>query len=135
MINWIHDHGGVALGVHAKEQPTFMSMSYNQLEDIACLLDGMEVINGRDIQRGLGENYPMREMARKHQLAQIGGSDFHKLNDIGIVATKIFNGCENWQDVIEAIRNKQTEPFVRTVIPHQPREKNRVKRYIQQLLA
>lgn len=118
IINWIHDSGGVAIGVHARPAPTFMSMSYEQLEKLALLFDGMEVINGRDLlEMGWSENRRMKELASKYRLAQIGGSDFHRLSSIGVVATKVFIKCEKWQDVIEAIKQRQVEPFIRSTIP------------------
>jgi len=134
IIKWIHAHDGVAIGVHAKPKASFMSMSYEQLEDVVGKLDGMEILNGADLRRGFGGNYPMRGMARAHGLAEIGGSDFHRLNDVGIVATHVFGNCENWQDVVEAIRKKQVEPFVRMVIPHEVRERNKLKNLLNELI-
>ena len=118
IINWIHDLGGVVIGVHVERISTFMSMSYEQLEELASLFDGMEIINGRDfLFKGSKENTGMKEVAVKYGLAQIGGSDFHSLNTIGVVATKVFRTCESWPDVIEAIRQRQVEPFIRSTIP------------------
>lgn len=118
IINWIHDQGGVALGVHAKPKPTFMSMSYGQLEELASLLDGMEIINGGDLLKsGLTENIRMKELAVEYGLAQTGGSDFHSLNAVGVVTTKVFRNCERWQDVIEAIKQGQVMPYIRSTIP------------------
>ncbi len=118
IIGWIHDSDGVALGVHAKPESTFMSMSYKQLEEIASLLDGMEVINGGDLLKwGLMENTRMKELAVEYGLAQTGGSDSHSLNTIGVVATKVFGNCGKWQDVITAIRENRVEPFIRSAIP------------------
>lgn len=118
IVTWAHNHGGVALGVHAKQKPTFMSMSYGQLEELAEILDGMEVINGGDLLKtSQTENPGMKELAVKYKLAQTGGSDFHRLDRIGIVTTKVFRDCTTWQDVRQAIIQRQTEPFINSAIP------------------
>jgi hypothetical protein len=104
-------------------------MSHDQLEELASILDGMEVINGRDFfKNGLMENTIMKEIATKYGSAQTGGSDFHSLSMIGVVATKVFRNCEKWQDVIEAIKQRQVEPFIRSAIPFKLGQKIKISK-------
>lgn len=121
VIKWIHDHGGVAVATHpSKRGGVFRErLPFKELERLAPLFDAIQTHN---IQHGV--NKGAVEIAEKYSKPKIGGSDFHMLGQIGIVRTKIFNEVDKWQDVVEAIRQGQTEPFFRQDIPEEM-----IKRY------
>lgn len=116
VIKWIHDQGAVAVATHpSKHGGVFRErLPLKELERLAGQFDAIQTHN---IQHGI--NKEAVEIADKHNRPKIGGSDFHLLGQVGIVRTKIFQEVENWQDVIEAIRQSKTEPFFRQDIPEE----------------
>ena len=126
VIDWINDHGGVAIAAHPihdrlMRDPTLVATSFTheQVEALVHKLDGIEVQNP-----GI-DPYPASEepdarlvaMARKYDKATLASSDAHRLTDIGIVRTKIYRTVSTWEDVREAIRDRQTDPFHLVRIP------------------
>lgn len=64
-----------------------------------------------------GENEQLKAMGEEFNIAGLGCSDFHNLDQIGLVATRVFDSISNYQDVLKAIKERKVEAFVRRDIP------------------
>ncbi len=116
VIKWIHDHGAIAVATHPSQFGGKLrsNMTYDRVDELSDkdkthfskLFDAIQTHN---IQHG--KNEIASEIADKHGIPKIGGSDFHLHGQVGIVRTKIFQQVENWQGLIQAIREGKTEPF------------------------
>lgn len=113
VIDWIHDHGGVAIAAHPTESGSRNALSHEEVDRFRDIIDGIEVITKK------GVSQPMMHMAEERRLAQLGSSDFHMLGQIGLVATRIYGEVTNYKDVLDAIREQRTEAFIRTYIPEE----------------
>ncbi|MCR4264354.1 MAG: PHP domain-containing protein [Candidatus Roizmanbacteria bacterium] len=111
VVDWIHDHGGVAIVPHPSMTGNLTSLNYEQTRSLSELVEGIEVITPK------GFKSRFKSLTEEFSLAAIGSSDFHLLRSIGLVGTKVFGNIENYQDVIEAIQQKRIEAFFRTDIP------------------
>jgi len=114
VIDWIHDNGGVAIAAHPDETTGKLpriKLTNQQVEEVGKKFDGIETLTLH------GFNEPMKKFAEENDIAQIGSSDFHFPSQIGLVRTQIFQNCKTWQDVLEAIKNKQTMPFIYQNLP------------------
>lgn len=106
-IKWIHDHNGLAVAVHPSETPKLTSLTPADIRKLGQLLDAIEVttLSG-------GHNKSHNTLADEIELAAIGGSDFHLLDQIGLAGTLIQQKVTTWQDVINAIREHDCTTFV-----------------------
>jgi predicted metal-dependent phosphoesterase TrpH len=115
VITWIHDHGGIAIAAHPSEEGKLTQLSYEEVKRFAGMIEGIEVVTT------LGHNEAMAKLADEKKLAGLGSSDFHMLSQIGLVGTRVFGKVETYQDVIQSIREKKVEAFIRTDIPEELR--------------
>lgn len=52
-------------------------------------------------------------MAKEFNISGLGSSDFHMLDEIGLVGTRVFGSPSNYEDVLKAIKEKKVEAFIR----------------------
>lgn len=110
VISWIHDLGGLAIAAHPSKRWMYTSLNYKQVIEHYSVIDGIEVITMH------GKNEQLEAMAKEFNVAGLGCSDFHSLDEIGFVATKVFGKVSNYKDVLQAIKEKRVEAFSRTTI-------------------
>lgn len=113
VITWIHDHGGIAIAAHPSEKGKLTHLSYEEVKMLTEKIEGIEVVTT------LGQNEAMTKLAEEKNLAGLGSSDYHMLSQIGLVGTRVFGKVETYQDVIQSIREKKVEAFIRTDIPEE----------------
>lgn len=111
VLQWIQDHGGAAIAAHPRPQQAYHALSPKQIERFSSLLDGIETYNR------FGQNKAAINMAQQFGLASIGSSDAHRLEEVGLVRTRIFRECHDELDVIAAIKAGQTQGFIAQEIP------------------
>lgn len=111
VIKWIHDHGGIAIAPHPNPKGAITALSYEQVERYQHLLDGIET------HRLTGKNEKMEQLARRLNIAGLGSSDFHKLEQVGLVRTRVLGNCERWEDVTQAIKQNNVEAFIQDEVP------------------
>lgn len=117
VISWIHDHGGLAIAAHPKIGGGQTSLSFEQVLSLGNNLNGIEVVTSR------GVNAALLAIAEKLNIAKLGSSDYHLLIQIGSVATRVFGKPRTYEDVVQAIRDRQVEGFVRTPLPPELRKR------------
>lgn len=71
-------------------------------------LGGVEVFNGRT---SLNDNYRALRLARLLKLNTVGGSDAHRLDEVGRYATAFPDGIRDLQDFREAFLSRQVFPL------------------------
>ncbi|MCX6778862.1 MAG: hypothetical protein NTU97_01360 [Candidatus Magasanikbacteria bacterium] len=108
---WIHENDGLVVAPHPSCAGLRMkiipaSLSSLTLEKNIALFDAIQT---HDIE--IGFNYTADKIAKKHHKPCIGGSDFHLSEQVGIVRTRLLYDVSTWQEVVEAIRRGQVEPF------------------------
>lgn len=64
-----------------------------------------------------GRNEQLETMAKEFNIPGLGSSDFHALDEIGLVGTKVFGNCLSYEDVLKAIKEKEVEAFFRRALP------------------
>lgn len=107
VISWIHDHGGIAIAAHPSKNWRRTSLSYKQVREYGAIIDGIEVITTH------GQNEQLEAMAEEFCISGLGSSDFHVLDQIGLVGTKVFGNRSNYKDILKAIKEKRVEAFIR----------------------
>ena len=110
-VKLIHDMGGLAIATHPRRLPDGYSLTNREVKKYDKLWDGVETHTLR------GVNKEMDIYAQAYDKAKLGSSDFHMPEQIGIIRTAILRDVRTWQDVIVAIKNKQTKPFIKDDIP------------------
>lgn len=111
VISWIHDLGGIAIAAHPNLRWRRTSLSFVQVTQYKDIIDGIEVITTH----GINEHLIVK--TKEFNIASLGCSDFHNLDQIGLVATQIFSRVSNYEDVLKAIKEKRVEAAVRKDIP------------------
>lgn len=113
VISWIHNHGGLAIATHPKAKNKQTALTFEQVKQFGSVIDGIEVVtmHGRDER--------LVELAQELDVAEIGSSDFHMLGQIGLVRTKVYGHPQTYDDVLQAIREKKVEGFIRDDIPEE----------------
>ncbi|MBI4129684.1 hypothetical protein HY468_00040 [Candidatus Roizmanbacteria bacterium] len=102
---------GIAIAAHPKEKRGLSALSFNEIAQLQHKLDGIEVVTLK------GYNETAAQLATQYNLAAMGSSDSHMLVQVGLVATKLFGKPETWEDVIDIIRQRKTDAFIRSDIP------------------
>lgn len=113
VISWIHDHGGLAIAAHPKAKKGQTALTYDQVQQFGHVIDGIEVVTLS------GRNEILASMVQELNVAELGSSDFHMLGQVGLVGTKVYGNPQTYEDVLQAIRDKNVEGFVRTDIPEE----------------
>jgi len=79
LIEGIHAAGGIAVLAHPYEHLKYK----DKIEEIAHLLDGVEVYNSRAERKNKDANRMALDYARRHDLSIYGGSDAHTPAEVG----------------------------------------------------
>ncbi|MBI2329991.1 PHP domain-containing protein [Candidatus Daviesbacteria bacterium] len=108
VIAWIHDFGGVAIAAHPSKRWLYTSLSYKQVIKYHDIIDGIEVITAH------GQDEQLEVIAKESNIAGLGCSDFHSLDEIGLAVTRVFGQVSNYEDVLQAIKEKKVKAFSQT---------------------
>lgn len=79
LIDGIHKAGGIAVLAHPYEHLKYR----DKVEEIAHLIDGVEVYNSRAERKNKDANKMAFDFAKRHRLAIYGGSDAHTPAEVG----------------------------------------------------
>ena len=105
-INEIKNKGGVVVAPHPFRNA--LTSLGDMVYTLGNTLDGIE-INAMDSRTAKDQ---ARSAAQQLDLAMIGGSDAHCLKSVGRSATKFEIYVETIDDIVDAIRKKQCQPYV-----------------------
>ena len=116
-IKMIHDQDGLAVAAHPfrVRPPIFNGIGLNELI-YQLPLDGLEVASAGmtlDINRKALEAIEVKHL----KMAKTGGSDSHVLDFIGFGRTIFKDKVKTTKDVLEAIRERQTETKIVSFVP------------------
>ncbi len=85
LIQNIHACGGIAVLAHPFEHIRYA----DKIDEIAPLLDGVEICNARATRKNKAANQQALDFARRHRLAIFGGSDAHTPSEVGNAYTVV----------------------------------------------
>lgn len=114
-VKQIHEQGGAAVAAHPF-QPGFNLYGRNIFrhslgqECQKLPLEGVEVTSSDQKHFTHGRNQRAKLLGRQNGLALLATSDAHFSFRIGQGATAFPDSCQTWQDVTEAIRQRQCNP-------------------------
>lgn len=97
----VRQQDGILIAAHPFGFPR---IGGNMGEEVTRLLDGVEVVNSRNIFRG--QNEKALRLAKRFGKAEIGGSDAHSLREIGKAYT--LAAASSLEELRTAIRNRMT---------------------------
>jgi len=123
IAEWAHKQGAVVVAAHVKRKKGITSFSVKEVvkNTHRGYLDGAEVANRHGIKTKVMEKLQQKLEQSGLQLAFTGGSDAHRAEDIGCALTEIDGQIVCAGDVIDAIRQRRTNPYIlREVINHSP---------------
>lgn len=106
LINLVNLKGGVTISAHP-----FRNNNRGLGEHIKNVngLIAIEILNGNT---SYENNLKAYLLSNKLNITYVGASDAHKLENIGIYATKFFDPIKNEKDLIKAIENRRMVPVV-----------------------
>ena len=112
--------GGVMIAAHPYrrrflEEPALQPGAHEEMLQKALLDSFLPQCNGVEIANGRGssaENRFSKEIALKLGKSGTGGSDSHRLNQVGTVGTSFHNKINNVSDLISEIRSGFFEPII-----------------------
>jgi len=96
-IDWVHDHGGVAVLAH----PFRFSHGVGRTVAETARADGIETVNAHNSSRA---NRKAARVASQRSLPATGASDVHELVDLGRAYTEFALGTRGATAVVQAIR-------------------------------
>ena len=103
-LQLIHEAGGIAAVAHPKQMRLEAGALEKEIEYLAALgLDAMEVYSSCQNRK---ESKIYRKIAKRFDLVETGGSDFHGTNNPGVDLGYLGEGVELDYKVIEALKNK-----------------------------
>jgi len=103
LLRLVKEKNGVAVGAHPCRAGRMLDPSL-----VSRGLCGIvESVNGRNQHH---ENHQVRELALHYNLVQCGGSDAHRLDELGKTATCFSLPIKNRQDLIKALRQGACSP-------------------------
>ncbi|MCQ2056273.1 MAG: PHP domain-containing protein [archaeon] len=102
-INAIHEAGGIAIAAHPYRIRTGLGE-----KNIIPEFDGVEALNARSTK---GANLKSKKFAESFGKVITAGSDAHRCTSIGEGYLVIPDSCKTWQDVIQAIKDRQVRAF------------------------
>jgi predicted metal-dependent phosphoesterase TrpH len=108
-VERIRNLGGIAVAAHPKRFPSGIGLEKAE----RCDFDAIEVLNGGSSRSA---NKLARRIADSQQLPQTGGSDAHKLHELGRAFASI-EGVSNEDDAIAAIKRGLSRPEGRSRSP------------------
>ena len=107
-IDAIHDQAAVVIVPHPFSDREFYPAMGERIYDIADRIDGIEVTNPKPFI----DNTRARKVANQFQVAKVGGSDAHRVKDIGKGVT-VAEHVESVDDLLAAIRSRKTYGLLR----------------------
>ena len=105
-IEKIHEAGGIAIAAHPYRWWTGLGEK-NTLR-YADMFDGIEALNARSTKK---HNDRSLKLATDNGKCITAGSDSHKPHTIGGGYVELPDVCKTWQDVIQAIRDREAVPY------------------------
>ncbi len=99
-VEWVRSRGGLAVAAHPERFPSGMGVG----SVVAAGFGVVEVLNGGSSARA---NRKAEKLAKNRSLSRVGGSDAHKIEEVGRSFT-IVDGCATEAEVIAAISNKMS---------------------------
>ncbi len=99
-IEAIHAAGGIAVAAHPKRFPSGMGLK----RALEAGFDGIEAMNGGSSRRG---NHAALRAAERQGVPTTGGSDAHRLTDVGKAWT-VVEGASSEDDVVQAVLKGST---------------------------
>ncbi len=100
LLEWVEERNGLAIYAHPYGFLGFLPMHRNVVE-IASKLHGIEIVNGRTLKRG---NEKAMKLAQKlGKVVRTGGSDAHRVVELGLVKTFVDASSPNEDDVATAL--------------------------------
>lgn len=106
-VRRIHEKGLLAIAAHPTENPTFASLSYQLVEDLAEKYDGFwDGVETTSLRRGIDPR--ALEIARKLGVPSLGGSDYHRLEEIGRAGVYFPQEAQLYsaQELVDFLRRK-----------------------------
>ena len=104
-IELIHSVGGVAVLAHPGKLKDYVAMTHRL---VPAGLDGVEVIHPANNEN---TRLDLRALAKKYDLLETGGSDFHGVSDDGSYSLGTFNpSISTYQAIRERAEKYQTAP-------------------------
>jgi hypothetical protein len=100
-ISVIRESGGIAVAAHPKRFPTGVGLGLAESGDF----DAIEVLNGGNSSRA---NNAARMLAAKIGKPQTGGSDAHKIGEVGRAYT-VLEGAFSEDQLVQAISRGESE--------------------------
>ena len=107
-IEWVRTHGGEPVLAHPYRRRHGVGSRVAESVPVS----GIEVRNGHNSPRA---NAKAEGLAARRQLAATGGSDVHALGELGRAYTRFPDGAGTVDDLLEAIRRRQTVPEGRSM--------------------
>ncbi len=105
-IDLIHGAGGIAIAAHPYRWWTGLGEK-NTLKYVDKF-DGIEALNARSTKR---HNTKSFKLATENGRCITAGSDSHRPHSIGEGYIELPDTCRTWQDVIQAIKDRQVQAF------------------------
>ncbi len=116
-VEHVHDHGGVAIAAHPYRRLLGRPKTNRRvpppysLGDKICDLniDGLETLNGANM---FHENRKAHNMSKILMCTQLGGSDAHRINNVGAALTYVPYPVDTLDDFIAAIKKQETKTLL-----------------------
>jgi len=110
-IERVNDQGGFAVAAHPGRFPNGMKRSkIRELE-----INGIEVLNGYSVPH---KNWRARKLAYEMDRGMVGGSDAHRLKDVGRAFTRVAGTALTPLDIEQNIQAKRSTTGGRSVTYH-----------------
>lgn len=103
-IELTHAAGGIAVAVHPYRARSGLGKKNVRNNEF----DAVEIANGRSKRAG---NVAAKRLARTLALPVMGGSDAHYTAAIGRAYTELPDDCQDYRDIIKAIRDRRCRTF------------------------
>ncbi|MBN1381670.1 MAG: PHP domain-containing protein [Deltaproteobacteria bacterium] len=104
LLQTVEERGGVAVAAHPYRENRLLDKTV--VEQGLCRI--VESVNGRNNKE---ENHRVKHLVEPYDLIPCGGSDAHRLNELGNTATRFLTPIRNRQDLIEALRQGLCVPY------------------------
>jgi len=105
-IDLIHEQGGIAVAAHPfnKKHP---NLDFSRIDEDIIKKLNIDVLEVFDVLHGRVDAHFL-DLAKQMDIGITGGSDAHIHYQIGKGLTILPDSCVTWQDIIEAIKNKDS---------------------------
>ena len=97
VIRNVHSEGGICVPAHPFR-------GWDSLGDTIVTIDGLDALETHNSRTSLDENKKAIRAAYSLKLPSIGGSDCHRIEQVGSVVTEFLNPIKTMDDMIREIR-------------------------------